>query len=69
MFTAVPNLQDLAKLPPVQTLAFEIRNAGLFDTLEIQGITLSGPDVDSYSVKGFPDDAGAGGDGTDRVHV
>lgn len=54
VFTAVPNLQDLAQLPPVQTLAFEIRNAGLFDTLEIQGVTLSGPDVDSYSVKGFP---------------
>jgi len=54
VFTAAPNLLDLAQLPPVQTLTFEIRNAGLFDTLKIQSIMLSGPDVDSYSVKSFP---------------
>lgn len=62
--TSTPNLQDLAKLPPVQTLAFGIRNGGVFDALRITGITVSGPDAAYYTVKSFPANLAPGAAGT-----
>ena len=63
-FTSSPKLQDLAKLPPVQTLSFAIKNGGLFDTLKISGITLSGTDAAYYTVKSFPATLAPGTAGT-----
>lgn len=67
VFTSAPNLQDLAKLPTVQTLAFGVRNGGLFDTLTISQITLSGVDAAYFTVKSFPTTLAPGATGTIEV--
>lgn len=52
--TSAPNLQELAKLPVVQTLGFGIRNTGVFEPLVISKITISGLDAAYFTVKSFP---------------
>lgn len=64
VIVSAPNLQDLTKLPAVQTLSFGIQNGGLLDTLRINGITLSGADAAHYTVAGFPATLAPGAAGT-----
>lgn len=67
VLVSAPNLQDLAKLPPIQTLAFGIRNGGVFDTLKIDSITLGGLDAGYFTVKSYPATLGPGAEGTIEV--
>lgn len=64
---SAPNLQDLPKLPQVQTLAFTVRNDGAFDTLTISQITISGADSSHYAVTSYPATLLPGATGTIEV--
>lgn len=66
-FVSAPNLRDLAKLPAIQTLSFQVRNAGIFDSLAISRITLSGPDATHFTVNRFPASLAPGATGTIEV--
>lgn len=67
VITSAPNLQDLSKLPQVQTLSFGVRNGGIVDTLKINQVTLAGPDAAYFTVKSFPASLPPGATGSIEV--
>ena len=67
IIASAPNLQGLDKLPPVQTLSFGVRNDGLFETLKINGATMSGPDAARFTITNFPASLAPGATGVVQV--
>jgi hypothetical protein len=53
-FTVIPNLQNFQRVPAVHPITFGITNDGVFETLHISRVTLSGPDAAYYAVVSFP---------------